>query len=484
MKIKYILFFSSFILIISQTSFSQKSDSISLIVSTFRGNEKRNFYGNNAPDKLNPIWKFNLGSGRSIVKDMPKVWAGAGWTGQPLLVIENGKPYIIQGAYDYSLRKFNAETGKVIWNYKFDDIIKGTGTIWENPNPDKPENRFVIMQGSRYGARNDWEAKVIPSYRGISLITGKELWRLNVRQTYSYSRDVDGSSMMLNDTAYIGLENGIFTVFNPDNKFARIKDSIFQPLVFKEQLLYNDSDILLHGRNFVTESSPALDGNKIIVAACSRIYAYNIISKKLDWNFYIGTDIDGTPVVTRDNKVLVTLERQYVEGKGGVMKLDPLKPEKDAVDWFFPTENRIFGEWEGGIIGTIAVNDFYNQNDSLPAISAFAAIDGNLYVIDCNTIDKTKKVLSPDKKKEYPTPQLLYKFNIGPGISSPIIVDNKIIACSSSGIFLFEYHWENNKFIIKILDKILGIPIEASPIVWNKKVYIASRNGFLYCFGE
>ena len=198
-----------FLFLLIQSAFSQKSDSINVIIKTFRGNEKRNYYGNNAPNKLKPIWKIDLGNGKSLVHGNPKVWAGAGWTGQPLLFLENGKPFIIQGAYDYNLRKIDAKTGKISWAYKFDDIVKGTGTIWENPNPDKPENRFIIMQGSRYGFKNDWKANVIPSYRGISLITGKELWRLNVRRTYSYSRDVDGSSLVLNDTAYIGLENGI-----------------------------------------------------------------------------------------------------------------------------------------------------------------------------------------------------------------------------------------------------------------------------------
>jgi hypothetical protein len=307
---------------------------------------------------------------------------------------------------------------------------------------------------------------------------------MNVKQTYSYSRDVDGSSIVVNDTAYIGLENGIFTVFNPDSKGAKIKDDILQPAIYKQLVLYNDSDILLHGLNFVTEASPTLIDSKIIMAACSRIYGYNLITKRMDWNFYIAVDIDGTPVVTKDDKILVTLERQYVTGKGGVMKIDPSKPEEEAVEWFFPTGNRQFAEWEGGIIGTIAVNDAYNRNDSLPEIAAFSAIDGNLYVIDYNSIDSTKKVLSPNEKTKYPTPVLLYKFQIGPGISSPIIVDNKIIACSSSGIFLFEYKWLNQKFTMKLLDKITGIPIEASPVVWNKKVYVASRNGYLYCLGD
>jgi outer membrane protein assembly factor BamB len=124
----------SILFLTASLGFSQ-DDSIQVIVETFRGNEKRNFYGHDAPKRLNLKWKLHLGSGKSIVKDIPTVWAGAGWTGQPLLVLEDSLPYLIQGAYDHNLRKINANTGKVIWKYKFDDIIKGTGTIWENPQP-------------------------------------------------------------------------------------------------------------------------------------------------------------------------------------------------------------------------------------------------------------------------------------------------------------------------------------------------------------
>ncbi len=482
--IKSNIFLVFFLLIfVSISSFGQE-DSIQVIVKTFRGNEKRNFYGLDAPKRLNLKWKFNLGSGRSVVKDIPRVWTGAGWTGQPLLVMEKGKPYLIQGAYDYYLRKFDANTGKVVWKYKFDDILKGTGTIWENPNANKPENRFVIMQGSRYGAKNDWDQKVIPSFRAISYLTGKELWRMNVRKTYSYSRDVDGSPLVINDTAYIGLENGIFTIFNPDSAHAGLKDGIIQPKIYKEFKLYNDSDVLLHGVNFVTEASPTLVKNKVVIGACSRIIAYNLDTKKADWNFYIATDIDGSTVATKDDEILVTLERQYIEGRAGVLKLNPSKPEEESVEWFFPTGNKKYAEWEGGIIGTLAVNDYYNKNDSLPSISAFSAIDGYLYVIDNNELDSGKTAKAPYSKKPYPVPKQLFKYYVGPGISSPIIVDDKIIACTAVGIYLFKYTWVNGKFKATLLAKKTGIPFEASPIVWNKKVYVASRNGYLYCFGD
>ncbi|NJO89599.1 MAG: PQQ-binding-like beta-propeller repeat protein [Chloroflexia bacterium] len=63
-------------------------------------------------------------------------------------------------------------------------------------------------------------------------------------------------------------------------------------------------------------------------------------------------------------------------------------------------------------------------------------------------------------------------------------MDDKIIACSSSGIYLFKYNWEAGRFNAVLLAKYTGIQIQASPIVWNKKVYVASRNGYLYCFGN
>lgn len=467
----------------TNTILAQYND-IQVIIKTFRGNDKRNYYGSNAPTKLNIKWKLRLGSGKSIVKDVPRIWSGAGWTGQPLLTIENGDAFIIQGAYDHNLRKINAKTANVVWKYKFDDIIKGTASIWENPKPNKPENKFVIMQGSRYGVKNKWDAKVIPSFRAISLITGKELWRMNVKETYSYSRDVDASPLVINDTAYIGLENGIFTIFNPDSIRAKQKDGIIQPHIYKEFKLYNDSDVLLHGVNFVTEASPTLVKNKIVIGACSRIIAYNLSTKQPDWNFYIATDIDGSAVATADNKILISLERQYIAGKAGVMKLNPFVKEDEAVEWFFPTQNKNFAEWEGGVIGTVATNDYYNKDASMPKIAAFSAIDGYLYVVDYQKIDSTKQVLSPDNKKSYPTPKLLFKYRIGSGISSPIIVDDKIIACSSYGIFLFKYNWTNNQFKATLIAKKTGIPIEASPIVWDKRAYVASRNGYLYCFGD
>lgn len=451
------------------------------IVQTFLGNWERNFYGQNAPDKLDLIWKHLLGTGETVIsrKVGTKIWSGAGWTGQPLLISEKGKLYLIQGAYDHHLKKIDAETGDLIWQYEFDDVVKGTGTIWVNHDPDKPENALVILQGSRLGVGNFLDSKYIPSYRAISYFTGKELWRMDQKWTHSYSRDVDGSALLLNDTAYLGLENSYFTVFNPDPRKGEILNGMFQPEIIQERKLYTMNDVYKHRNNIVTESSPSLLNNKIYVASGSgHVFGYNLKSRELDWDFYIGSDMDGSAIVTSDSCILVSVEKQYIKGKGGAFKLDPSKKPNDAANWYFPVENKDFAGWEGGVIGSIGINDNY-IHENQTHLAAFVGIDNYLYVVDHKSIDSSKTVLGPDSVKVYNSPRLAFSYKVGPSISTPIFVDDKLIVAGYWGIYIFKYN-DQNQF--ELLDKRNGT-FESTPIVWDHKIYIASRDGYLYCFG-
>lgn len=475
------------IFILSQSVFTQDkqpqdtvaSNDVEVIIPTFLGNWERNYYGEKAPDKLNLIWKHYLGKGVTTIsrKAGNREWAGAGWTGQPLLVKENNELYLIQGAYDHHLKKIKASNGELIWQYLFDDVVKGTGTIWQNKNATNKENSVVILQGSRLGEGVYLDAKHIPSYRAISYFTGKELWRLDVKWTHSYSRDVDGSALILNDTAYLGLENGLFTVFSPNYKMAEQRNGMLQPKIYEEHKLYTLDDVRKHRNNVVSESSPAKLGNRIYTAAGSgHVYGYNLSTRKIDWDFYIGSDIDGSAVVTSDSCLLISVEKQYIKGHGGIFKLNPKKPEHLSVVWYFPVNDFNFSGWEGGVIGTCGINDRYAQNDKY---AAFVAIDHYLYVVNHRVIDSTEKALGPDSTSTYPKPQLVFKKRIGPSISTPLFVDDKLIVAGYWGIYLFQY--ENG--IFTEIDHFEG-SFESTPIVYEGKVYIASRNGYLYCLGN
>lgn len=460
----------------------ENNERIKLINPTFLGGITRNYYGDSLPDKLDIIYTVLLGRGETIVNKEKGVdlWSGAGWTGQPLIVEENGEAFLIIGAYDHNLKKIRISNGEIVWQYLFDDIIKGTGTIWHNPDASCPEMEYIIMQGSRLGVENSLASRIVPSYRGISLKTGKALWKFNSKRTDSYSRDVDGSAIVINDTAYIGLENGIFTVICPGPNDVFLQNGMIQPYVKQELMLYEKADRARHGGNLVTESSPCfLRGHIYLTSGSGHVYGYDIKKKVLDWDFYIGSDMDGSPVVTSDSCILVSVEKQYIPGRGGVFKLDPSLPPEKAVKWFFPVNDNKFADWEGGIIGSPSVNDRTIITD-YPAIVAFAAIDGHLYVVNQNKTVEGKTETGPDGKTKYPTPQLIFKYKIGESISTPIIIGNRLLTAGYDGIYLFGF----DKYLqFTLLDK-KDMGCEATPFAYKKRVYIASRNGKLYCLGQ
>jgi len=478
---KYRLLVGLFLAIVFD-SYTQSTDSVTIHIGTYLGNEERNFYGNEAPSKLDTLWRIYLGEGISPAYGNPKkLWKGAGWTGQPLVVEENGEIFLIQGAFDYHLKKIKALSGEIVWEYSFDDILKGTGTLWDNKETESLKEKYIVLQGSRRGVKKSINSKYCLSLRGVSYRTGEELWKLNVKRTLSYSRDVDGSAIVINDTAYLALENGLFTVFSPDPKMQQMKDGMMQPEIYMEIPFFLPADTLIHGKNIESESSPCFLNERIYTTSGSgRVYGYNIKSGTVDWIFEIGADLNGSPVVTSDNCLLIAVEKQYIDGKGGVFKLDPSKDPGNCVVWYYPVEDKSWFHWEGGIVGSVAINDKY-ISDTSSNLAAFIGVDGYLNVVDHKSIADGELVWGPNNKYKYPTPKIVFREETGGTISTPIFTSDRLIAPLDSGLILYEYTADYN---FQVLDKIDGIQIDATPVVWNGRLYIASLDGNLYCFGE
>ncbi len=454
----------------------KKKTVIKVINGTFLGNEKRNWYGSNVPKSWDLIWKLNLGSGKTqLKKDKEVTWAGAGWTGQPLLILENNHPYLLQGAYDHNLKKIDAETGKIVWEYNFGDVIKGTGSIWLNENSDIPELRCLILQGSRQ-SKNFWN-KVAPSLKALSWLSGEEVWELNIERTKSYSRDCDASAIILNDTAYIGLENGLFVGLDPDPRNAIPSQKILQPKILHQDTLYTQKDAINHAGNLVVEASPAKLGNHLYIAAgAGHVYGFNLNTKEIDWDFFIGSDIDGSPIVTSDSCLLISVEKQYINSQGGLLKLNPRKKPENAVVWYFPTQNKNFADWKGGIIGSASITDSYSETSKLH-YAAFTAIDGFTYVIDYKSVTNDSVVLF--NKKKTIKPELIFKYKTGPSIATPLLIEDYLIVAGYNGLHIFKR--KNQEYVLL---KKIEHTFEATPFIYDKKLYVASRDGFLYCFGE
>lgn len=451
--------------------------------STYLGGPARNDYGNRLPDQLDVIWKLDLGNGKTRVGGELRTWKGAGWTGQPLLVRENGELFLTLGANDHRLRKIRAATGKVVWSYAFDDVIKGTGTLFRDPDAPDPADRLIVIQGSRMGVEARFDQVVTPSLRGISFGSGRELWRLNCRRTATYSRDVDGSALILGERAYLALENSLFTVFSPDPAKGRMREGIFQPRVYSETPFFEARDTARHGGNIECESSPTLLNGRIYTASgAGRVYGYDPKWNRVAWTFETGSDLNATMPVTGDGCLLLAVEKQFVPGPGGVFKLDPSKRNQNAVRWFFPTGNvkkGSFYEWEGGIIGSVAVNDL-TRGVNRP-MAAFMGVDGFLYVVASEELEPGATAIGPDGKSAYLKPRLLDRAALGGGsIATPIFVGNRIVAPYDRGLKLFEVSPAGE---LRLLAAIEGSQFEATPVCLDGRIYVASLDGYLYCLG-
>ncbi len=469
----------------TDTTQTKQTDSIpekiKLIIPTFLGNETRNYYGENPPSQLKMLWKTFIGGGHTNMKSASgTIHYGAGWTGQPLLIEDNGELFLFQGSYDHNVRKINAATGDVIWKFDCGDAVKGTGTLWHNPKAQNEEDKLILIQGSRQGVNVSLRSKDIYSLKGISGISGEELYRVNVENTPSVSRDVDGSALIVNDTAYIGLENGMFIVFNPNPDESYKINNHYEPAEIFKTKLYTKEELSKHGGQIVTEASPCIIGRMIYVASGSgSVVGFDMDKKEITWRFHIGSDLNGSCVATGDGCLLVPVEKQLIPGNGGMLKLDPRKSPEDAVVWYFPTGNLNLNSWQGGVIGSPAVNDKYKTGNQ-KNLCAFSAMDGYVYVVDYKATEEEVFARGFDGKTLYPKPKLIFKYKIGSSISTPLLFENKLIAAGYGGIYLFEFN-ENYEF--KLLDN-LTRTFEAIPIVHNKKVFIAAKDGYLYCLGE
>ena len=476
---------------------------------TFLGDGRRRTYGEGAaPRTLNLIWKVKLGSGATQRKLDNKLisWGGNGWTGQCTVVSDAGRDYLLVGAYDHNLHRIDAQTGKIVWESAWDDVIKGTNTVFVNPHPTGDEDRIIVVAGSRRGSKYAVGDPRIAPFKAVSFATGKELWRFPIPKTPQYSQDVDSSALLVGDTLYVPVEPGYVYALDP-SKTQPWTDWRSPVVKYQSPPLWTDADVKAHpdigGANIAVEASVSRIGSTLYQPSGSgHIYGLRIPDLKIVWDYRTGSDIDGTAAVTREDKLVCTIEKQYISGHGGAIMLDPSKPPEQATVWFFPTPDRGMGEWKGGSVGSAAINDETNKDGSRPALAAFTSVDGNVYVVSQDTMAGNKVPLF-DGTGAYPTPVEVFKSNIGGSIGTPLLVGDTLIAAGyANKVYSYRIEFspaaqggagvelparDGSRWKVRVKQVATfkaGGAFEATPLVWNGRVYIGSRDGYLYCLGD
>lgn len=476
------------------------------LFSTFLGGARRDSSGvGPAPTRLDVLWKVKIGQGFTQRKSDGKkvLWAGTGWTGQCLVVRDSGRDYLLIGGYDHGLRRIDAETGEVLWRYAFDDVIKGTPCVYVNPHPTGDEDRVIVVAGSRRGSDfKVGDARIAP-LRAVSFATGRELWRMKVVKTANYSQDVDSSSLFADGRLFVAVEPGYVYALDP-SKTVPSGEHRAPVVLASSPRLYSDADAKAHpdigGANVAIEASPARIGDRLYIASgAGHIFGLDPVTLKVEWDFKTGSDLDGTTVATGDGLMYASVERQYIPGHGGVYLLDPSKPPAKSVVWFFPTLDRGISEWKGGVIGSVVSNESGDPGGTRPRLAAFLSVDGYLYVVARDALAR-KQVKGPDAKP-VPAPVEVFKDQVGAGIATPAFVDDRIVVGAyDKRVHMYRVTWkasaEGQPGALKAPDGSWWKPsiaqqaefksdgqFESAPLVWNGRVYIGCRDGYLYCLG-
>jgi outer membrane protein assembly factor BamB len=148
----------------------------------------------------------------------------------------------------------------------------------------------------------------------------------------------------------------------------------------------------------------------------------------------------------------------------------------------------------------VAVNDEYDLDGARPRLAAFCAVDGNLYIVAQDAL-ASGSVPGPNGEGPFATPQLVYKADIGGSISTPIMVDDAIVAAGyDARVHLYRVGYVPAKpgaegalqspdgswwrVSVRETASFTAGSFESTPIMWRGRIYIGSRDGSFYCLGD
>lgn len=424
----------------------------------FRGNPSRTYYGEGpVPAAPGVKWRFpdSAMCGESSVGGQPKVWCGTGWTGQPVVWERpDGIVELMFGAYDKNLHFLDAATGtRTRPDFPMGDIIKGSITL-------DPDGFPLVYAGSRD-----------PRFRILS-IEGEEvteLWSLDASSVDGmWNNDWDSNPVIVDDVLYVGGENSWFFAIHLNRGYDASGAVTIDPQVVFSMPAFTADLVARVGRQQSIESSVAvLDDVAYFTNSAGRIVGVDVSDVKsgtaeVIFDFWAGDDIDATLVIDTDGMLYASAEIDLATARatevGQLIKLDPTNPE-DPIVWSLDVPNR--NGTGGGIWATPAI---------YKGMLYVATNPGQLLAVDVATGEVT------------------WSDEIGAGAwSSPVVVDGTLLVatdCEGGGA-LTGYSVTDPR----APQRVWHVPhtsgcIESTPAVWKGTIYVGSRDGFFYAYGN
>jgi len=422
----------------------------------FRGNPTRSWYGaGDLPDAPEQLWRFpeQPMCGRSTVEGETTEWCGTGWTGQPVVWEHDGRTEVIFGAYDHAVHFLDAATGERSRpDFPVGDLVKGSVTL-------DPDGFPLLYFGSR-----DNRLRALALDREAPT----EVWALNANPEGVWNNDWDGNPVVVDDVLYEGGEDSFFYAVKLNRSYDGEGRVQVDPQVLVEQPGWTPQLFSQIGdRNVSFESSVAvIEGRAYVVNSGGRVLGFDIASvgsgaAPIVFDYWLGDDADATLVIDDQGMIYasVELERGLDRARevGQLVKLDPSRPD-DPLMWSVAVPPQPGGDGKGGLWSTPAIRDGLLYASTHP---------GELLVVD--TADGT----------------VVWREDIGAHEwSSPVIVGDTLVVgeCERTGLRGYSLADPRNpadEWSVQV-----GGCVESTPAAWDGRLYVGSRDGYFYAFGE
>jgi hypothetical protein len=441
----------------------------------FRGNPTRTFFGSGPVPATTPdrLWRYpdNPMSGQSPVGNQPKTWSGTGWTGQPLVhERDDGRTEVIFGAYDKHIHFVDADTAEDL-RAPFDmgDIIKGTVTL-------DPDGFPLLYAGSRD-----------PRFRILALDGEEvhEVWSLHAKAVEGmWNDDWDSNPVVVDDMLYVGGENSWWFAIKLNRGYDDEGRVTVDPKVVYQIPAWTDELFELLGRQHSVENSTAVFEQKAYFATSGgRVVGVDLAdiengNGEVFFDWWMGDDIDSTITIDKDGFVYVVAHADHeksnntaarrVREVGQLVKLDTSVAIDDPLTSLAP------------IVWSVEIPAARGQDTGAWATPALHP-DGLIFVPT-----DSGELLAIDTD----TGETLWTESVGVNAwSSPAVVDDTLVIavdCFSDQSGLRAYDITDPLVPRELWTRPLatGGCLESTPAVWNGNIYVGSRDGFMYAFGQ
>jgi PQQ enzyme repeat/PQQ-like domain len=441
---------------------------------TFRGNPTNTWYGTGpVPTSPKVAWRYpdSPMCGESTDLGTTSTWCGNGWTGQPVIWERpDGVTEMMFGAYDYRFHFVDAATGldtrKPIVT---GDIVKGSPTLDPDAFPlvyfGSRDNKLRIVALDRPDPEVLWDFEAClrdcPEASDRVGLGGR------------WNDDWDSAPRIVNDLMLEGGENSIYYIwklnrgYDADGKVTVDPKLVFSMETWNDELMAEIQDGCTIGARCTStsaESTTAIfEGRAYFGTSAGRIVGLDITNAAngdvpIVFDYWVGDDVDASIVIDEEGMLYVPVEwkRFLQRGRdlGQLVKLDPYT-DGDPYQWgmYSITDPPA----QGGMWATPALGD---------GVIYVATNKGYLVAVDRETGEE------------------LWVYRIGRAWSSPVIVDDTLLASSRAGVmYAFDISDPREPTLLWKMPVGDG-GLLATPAVWNGTIYVAGTDGYMYALTD